>query len=321
MAFSRAARRLARFVATFSASVASRSARVTLEMQTRLLLAAAVAAVVLCTSPARATEASPHRLHFPFRKASTTDYAVIAAGSVAYGVLGLVVPPAEEARWASPILLDRRARNALLAPTRAARARADLVSDLSLAASLALLASDSIVVAGVLDGNFDVALELALMDAQVFALSGPILHSLQLSIARARPDIAPCRSDTTHSEQCGHSKNTSFPSGHATAAFASAATYCTHRLKLKLYGHPAADAVGCGVQIGGAFASALLRVVSDRHHASDITAGALLGTALGLGVPLVVRSTTEKSAAARGMDLTLTPAFGATAGLVLSGYF
>ena len=288
-------------------------------MQTRLLLAALIALIAACTPPARAADSESHRLDFPFRKAAAGDYAVIATGYAAYGVLGLAVPPAREARWAAPVWFDRRARNALLAPTRASRSRADLVSDLGIVASLALLASDSIVVAGVLDENLDVAIELALMDAQVFALSGPILHSLQLSIARERPDIAPCGSDASHSEQCGGSKNTSFPSGHATATFASAATYCAHRLKLELYGHPAADAVGCGVQIGGAFASSLLRVAADRHHATDVAAGALLGTTLGLGVPLFVRATRSK--AVRSAGLTLTPAFGASAGLVLSGYF
>lgn len=286
-----------------------------------IVFAAALTAGVLSTAPARAADSEPHRLQFPFREASAVDYAMLATGYAAYGVLGLLVPPAHEARWASPVLIDGRARHALIAPTRAARSRADLVSDVGVVASLALLAGDSIVVAGVLDANLDVALELALMDAQVFALSGTLLHALQLSVARERPDIAPCDRDATHSEQCGRSKNTSFPSGHATMVFASAATYCAHRLKLEVYGHPVADAIGCGVQVGNAFASSLLRVVADRHYPTDVAAGALLGTALGLGVPLFVRATTEKSSTARSLRLTLTPSFGATPGLLLGGAF
>jgi membrane-associated phospholipid phosphatase len=302
-------------------SVASRSARVTLEMQTRLLLAAATVAAGLYTAPLNAAGDEPHRLDFPFREASTADYAVIAGGGVAYGVLALLVPPATDARWASPVLFDRGMRSSLLAPTRASRARADLVSDIGVAASLALLAGDSILVAGLLDDNFEVASELFFMDAQVFALSGTLIHTLQLSIARERPDSEPCRSDSTHSDHCDRTKNTSFPSGHATTVFASAATYCAHRFRLELYGHPAADAVGCGVQVGGAFATALLRVVADRHHATDVAAGALLGTTLGLGVPLLVRASTENSPRGRGASFVLAPSLGATPGLVLAGSF
>ncbi len=287
-------------------------------MQTRLLLATTTLAASLYATPASAADNDARQRAFPFREASTADYAVIAGGGVAYGVLAFLVPPAREARWSSPVLFDSRVRSSLLAPTRAARARADLVSDLGVVTSLALLASDSIVVAGLLDDDFDLAWELFFMDAQVFALSGPLVHTLQLATARARPDIEPCRSDSTHSDQCARTKNTSFPSGHATTAFASAATYCAHRLELSLYGHPALDALGCGVQVGGAFASALLRVAADRHHATDIAAGALLGTTLGLGVPLVVRAS---SADSQGTALVLTPSLGATAGLVLSGSF
>lgn len=290
-------------------------------MQTRLLLAAATVAAGLYTAPLHAAGDEPHRLDFPFREASTADYAVIAGGGVAYGVLALVVPPATEARWASPVLFDRGVRNSLLAPTRAARARADLVSDIGIVTSLALLAGDSILVAGFLDDNFDVARELFFMDAQVFALSGTLIHTLQLSVARTRPDFEPCRNDSTHSDHCDRTKNTSFPSGHATTVFASAATYCAHRFRLELYGHPAADAVGCGVQVGGAFATALLRVVADRHHATDVAAGALLGTTLGLGVPLLVRASTENTPNGRGASFVLAPSLGATPGLVLAGSF
>jgi membrane-associated phospholipid phosphatase len=288
-------------------------------MHTRLLLAATALAATSYAEPLLAAGDEPHRLKFPFREATTADYAVIAGGGIAYGVLAFVVPPAQEARWASPVSFDRDVRSSLLAPTRAARVRADLVSDLGLAASLALLASDSILVAGLLDDNFDVAWQLFFMDAQVFALSGTLIHALQLSTARERPDAEPCRNDAGHSHKCGSTKNTSFPSGHATSAFASAATYCAHRFELDLYGHPAANAVGCGVQVGTAFASALLRVVADRHHATDVAAGALLGTTLGLGVPLVVRASAKNSTG--GATLMLTPSLDATPGLALAGTF
>jgi hypothetical protein len=286
-------------------------------MPTRPILGVGIVLVSLVAGRARAADADTPS--FPFREASTADYAVIATGAVSYGVLALLVPPAEDPRWASSILFDSRGRRSLVGPTPSARHTADWASHITVFSSLALLASDGLV-AGLAHDDFELGKQVFLMDAEVLVVTGTLLHSLQLSTARQRPDIAPCREDRAHSDHCDESANTSFPSGHSAMTFASAATFCAHRLRLELYGHPAADAVGCGVHTGAAFATAVLRVVADRHHLSDVAAGALLGTAVGLSVPLVLRSRATAFGDAMP-SVTLIPALGSSPGVWLSGSF
>jgi membrane-associated phospholipid phosphatase len=289
-----------------------------LEMPTRALLGAGIVVMSLVAGPARAAGEDTPEPSFPFRAASAADYAAIATGAVTYGVLAFLVPPADDPRWASPILFDSRARRSWVGPTASARHTADWASHITVLSSLALLASDGVVLG--LTHDWELAKQVLLMDAEVLAITGTLIHSLQLSVARARPDIAPCREDAAHSDHCSDSANTSFPSGHSAMAFASAATFCAHRLRLELYGHPAADAVGCGALAGGAFATAALRVVADRHHLSDVTAGALLGTAVGLSVPLVLRSRATASGEWTP-SVTLLPALGSSPGIWLAGSF
>ena len=77
----------------------------------------------------------------------------------------------------------------------------------------------------------------------------------------------------------------SFPSGHTTAAFTGAALASC--LSLSLFAEPW---VCISISVGGlslAAATAVLRVVSGNHFASDVLAGAALGILVGVSVPLL----------------------------------
>lgn len=77
----------------------------------------------------------------------------------------------------------------------------------------------------------------------------------------------------------------SFYSGHAGLAFTSATSGSY------LFGVRSSDAwsrrVVWSAEMAFAGATASLRLLAGRHYVSDVTAGALLGTAIGLGVPLL----------------------------------
>jgi membrane-associated phospholipid phosphatase len=81
--------------------------------------------------------------------------------------------------------------------------------------------------------------------------------------------------------------NDSFPSGHATMAFAAAGfgiTYAAIMFPNEPWLIPFIVA-----EAGGAVVTASLRVFAGMHFISDVAAGALLGSAIGVTVPLLHR--------------------------------
>jgi membrane-associated phospholipid phosphatase len=103
-------------------------------------------------------------------------------------------------------------------------------------------------------------------------VAGLLTTAAKIAVGRARPDanlgtayFAPFRSPT---------HDNSFPSGHTSQAFALAAVIAAHTrqpvLRFTVYG--AAAVVG------------IARVAADRHFASDVVGGAILGTLVGRGV-------------------------------------
>jgi len=77
----------------------------------------------------------------------------------------------------------------------------------------------------------------------------------------------------------------SFPSGHATMAFAAAAVNTWLFARLIPDSPWLFPFVGLNYALAGA--TATLRVASGMHFATDVIVGALLGTAVGYGVPLL----------------------------------
>jgi membrane-associated phospholipid phosphatase len=75
------------------------------------------------------------------------------------------------------------------------------------------------------------------------------------------------------------------PSGHVSTAVTAASLICTHHLKLHLH-DSAADGVTCGAAIGVAMVSAVSRIMSDNHYATDVTAGAAIGVISGFVLPM-----------------------------------
>ena len=74
----------------------------------------------------------------------------------------------------------------------------------------------------------------------------------------------------------------SFPSAHASLAFAAAAAYAS---LLHRRGLASRHKLQIGVLFGAATATAVLRVVARRHFPTDVAAGAALGFAIGWTVP------------------------------------
>lgn len=115
--------------------------------------------------------------------------------------------------------------------------------------------------------------------AQSLATGSVVTGALKLTFARQRPDWS---GDANNGWGGG---NRSFPSGHSTQAF-QIATYAA--LYLRYHGFDRYRPHGSfrwweGVAYAGIFAAATAvageRVYHNRHHLTDVSAGALLGTA------------------------------------------
>lgn len=105
-------------------------------------------------------------------------------------------------------------------------------------------------------------------------------------------------------------KGDSFPSGHATQAFAIASVVAAHTDKIWLQG----GAYGLATLVG------LARVQRREHWLSDVVAGGLLGTAVGR---IVVRTNTRlRNDAPGAVKIAVLPAFGPDfRGLTVSARF
>lgn len=126
-------------------------------------------------------------------------------------------------------------------------------------------------------------LTIGTMYTESFLLSYGIKNLLKIAVHRARPYTYTDTYDTDGISN--HDFEFSFPSGHATSAFMSAGFvsyvfslyYPDSRFKPLVY----VASYSC------AFTTAMLRVSSGNHFLTDVAAGALLGTAVGIGVPFL----------------------------------
>lgn len=143
---------------------------------------------------------------------------------------------------------------------------------------------------------------------EAFALSHALEGVIKLTSGRARPDTTFMPAGTEVEDPSD--LHTSMVSGHATAGFAVAVSTGVVAF---LRGRPSAPwLLLSGLTV--ATVSSYLRIAADRHYLTDVLAGAALGTAVGLAVPLAFHG--------RQAPVTLAPTVSRHGGaLVVSGAF
>lgn len=109
-------------------------------------------------------------------------------------------------------------------------------------------------------------------------VAGWMTRAIKIKVARKRPYA-------TFTKQRRTDDNVSFPSGHSSRAFATA-TAAGVIAHVRGYGAEPYIWVG-GMTI--AATTAYLRIAADRHYLTDVLAGSVLGVAVGLTVPLLMR--------------------------------
>ena len=264
---------------------------------------------------------APPPLVWKWGRFSAANYFVTGAGG-AVTLATAIVNPRPQHSLSGGLWFDEGVRNALRVDTLPNRYIFRDSSDvgLSLLVSWPFVA-DALTIAWWYRGSRDAAQEMALIDLETLAVSGAIQGVTNVLVSRERPYGRDCGSEELPGDaiDCANAVHyRSFFSGHSSFSFTSAALICVHHFENELLGAPW-DALTCAGGYAVATTTATFRVVSDMHYASDVLTGALLGTLVGYGVPLLhYRRHGSSATTLAGMQLHLVPSAG---GIGLLGIF
>jgi membrane-associated phospholipid phosphatase len=249
--------------------------------------------------------------------------ATITALGGATTLMMAIAKPIEANRKTGAGSFDNEVRNALRAPSVQGRYLARDTSDVLLSLALTYpFFVDALITAWWFRGSAKVAQEIALVNAEAFAIAGALQGVTNVLAARERPYGQDCGGLLpSRGVDCeGFGRHRSFFSGHATFSFTAASLVCSHHMSFGLFGSRGADVLSCVTAYLLAGTTAALRVVGDMHHATDVITGSLIGTAIGLSVPWLHYTFGSRSPAAakEAFKLRLTPL---GAGAALGGTF
>ncbi len=249
---------------------------------------------------------------------STADY-IIGSTAAGFTLAAAIIHPLPAHQLSGGILFDNAVEKAVqkfgTAPRYAFRDASNV--GLSLAATWPFFV-DSLASAWWYRGSRDVAQQMALLDLETLAIAGAVQGIVNVTVSRQRPYGSSCGTAQLPSNaiDCeGSEEYRSFFSGHATFSFTAAALVCVNHTSTALLGAPW-DGISCGAGYVVAAATSTFRVLGDEHWASDVITGALVGTLVGYGVPLLhSRHHDIGRATVGGVTMQLVP-FGSGASVV-----
>ena len=236
-------------------------------------------------------------------------------------------PPPLQAKWQGDNWFDDQLRNWLRADTPAGRRDSEYASDRLADLGYALPFGIDLTVALFAHGQLQTTWQMMMMDLEAFAVSGLINNFLFYEVGRGRPSARDCAKDGAYDELCFIGANASLPSGHTQTVATGAGLTCVHHRYLPLYGEKWADESACGLMVAATFASAVTRIMADRHYATDnlIAITVKFGTGYGLPWLLHYRHGAAPAQEARSeapQAMTVMPMAGrSTGGIALVGLF
>ncbi|HKO47257.1 MAG TPA: phosphatase PAP2 family protein [Polyangiaceae bacterium] len=216
------------------------------------------------------------------------EYVLTGVAGSASLVLYFGVHDAQTPRITGGVLFDEYFRDTLRLRAPGSRDAARTISDWTAISAMSwAIAIDSLVVP-LARGSRELSGQMLLMDAEAFAFSTLITTLIFKTVARARPSYIECERNSRYDPLCKLHPMGSFPSGHTNTAFTAAGLSCAHHQHVPLYGDPLADALACAGTVTLAATTGALRVVGDRHYATDVLVGAMIGFAVGYGMPTLL---------------------------------
>lgn len=270
-----------------------------------------------------APEASAKELAWPekYPRIRVGEYVAIGAllGVNLYVAFGM--KQRSEAGWQGPVLFDTAARNAFRLRDREARESLSLASDLTLfIPQFQPVVLDAAI--AIARGSWETAWQIEMMSAMGAGITGVLTRIPLYTVQRERPDVAECRRDPSYSSFCNAGPYLSHPSGHTSFAFTGAALSCAHHLRLHLWDSRTADIATCVAGMTLATFTAVSRLMMDRHWATDVVAGALIGLGSGFGVAYLLHYAKFVQVETREVRAAVVPAtFQSAVGAQMIGVF
>ncbi len=187
----------------------------------------------------------------------------------------------DKCRWCEPTDFDKAGHDALILDDQK---RAATVSHVLSFGVTPLTALGAVSVAPFLrDQSSDVPANTAIL-LNVLMVDVALTSAAKLNVARKRPGFYYGHPESTEFSPGSSEENLSFFSGDTSVAFSLAAGSSTIAF-LRGYEYAPWVAVGSGVAATGA---GVLRVSANAHWPTDVLTGALVGTAIGVTVPLLL---------------------------------
>jgi membrane-associated phospholipid phosphatase len=218
------------------------------------------------------------------------EYVTVSA--LAVGVLGfqLFAPRPQEPRWEGPILFDDPLRDVLRFGSSASRDTAARLSDvLFVWEVLHPSLIDPLLVAWWQRKSPGVAWQMLVIDAQAYGLTLLLNDLAKNAFARARPSLTDTDCERNpDASACAGGRNLSFYSGHAAITATGAGLLCAHHTQLSLYQNDYLDTGTCALAVLGTALTGALRIAADKHWASDVLVGHLMGYASGYLLPTLL---------------------------------
>jgi membrane-associated phospholipid phosphatase len=257
----------------------------------RLALAFVSLLTVLCSSgEARASD----RVDWRWRRFQGWEYAATAAALAGgfYFRFGVDSPNGD---WRGGILFDDAIHERTAIHALDTRRTVVNMTDALYYGSMGYRLVDSVVVPGVVWGNWDTAHQMAMIDLEAFGFVALVFFGQQALFGRERPYVSRCPDFRDEScDPASGERNRSFFAGHPMVAMTAAALTCTHHAHLPLYGGGPADTLACGLTLGAAAAVGYGRVVTEMHYASDLAVGFGVGAFAGWALPEILHYAHEE---------------------------
>jgi membrane-associated phospholipid phosphatase len=266
-----------------------------------------LAAAVTLAALAAATPASAEPAGERSAKRRRLSHALFTVGGAAIYVSGetflkaRLVP--DGCRWCEPSGLDRAARDAVVWDDTHAAAR---LSDLT-GFVLAPVSAMGLLVASTWSER-DAArwADDCLPVAEAMIFHGLLHHAVKFSVGRRRPFVH--FGDPEREPELDD--DVSFYSGHTASAFALGTSAA---MVARMRGYAVEPAIwAVGLSLGAA--TGYLRMAADKHYLIDVTVGAVMGSAAGIAVPLLL----HRHLADRELALVPGPGDG---GVAIAGRF